>query len=128
MIDSCLAIKQTVAGLPYGMHLTPLFQKAKVPLEREERKLDFMKFSSKTLGQLHITSSNMPAPQKTGSVKRLADQKVQEIRKKQKADKSAKKEIGLGSQKAEKGKPTPAQEVCAHIAEHARELVEASSQ
>ncbi|XP_024626571.1 nucleolin-like [Medicago truncatula] len=74
------AIKQTSAGLPYGMHLTSIFQKAKVPLEGEKRKLDFMTFSSKTLGQLHITSSNMPVSKTSGpsgSGKRISDQNVQ---------------------------------------------------
>jgi len=39
-----------------------------------------MKFTAKTISQLHITTTNMS--QKTGSVKRLADQKVQKVRKK----------------------------------------------
>jgi len=59
MIDSCLVIKQTVVGLPYGMHLTPIFEKAKMPLKGEKCKLDFMKFTSKTLGQLRITTTNI---------------------------------------------------------------------
>jgi len=76
MIDSCLAIKQTVVGLPYGMHLTPLFQKVNVPLEGEERRLDFMTFSSKTIGQLHITTSNMSSSTTSGtsgSIKRSSN-------------------------------------------------------
>jgi len=60
MIDSCLALKPILDGLPYGMHLTPIFQKANVPLEGEKCKLDFMKFTFKALGQLRITTSNMP--------------------------------------------------------------------
>jgi len=84
MIDSCLAIKQTVAGLPYGMHLTPIFQKAKVPLEGEKRKLDFMKFTSKTLGQLRITTTNMASfttSGTSGSGKRSYNQNVQKEKK-----------------------------------------------
>jgi len=83
MIDSCLAIKQTVVGLPYGMHLT--FQKAKVPIEGEKRKLDFMKFTFKTLGQLRITTTNMASfttSGTSGSGKRSYNQNVQKIRKK----------------------------------------------
>jgi len=79
MIDSCLAIKQTVAGFPYGMHLIPIFQKANVPLEGEKRKLDFMKFTSKTLGQLRITTTNMPSfttSRTYGSVMRPYNQNV----------------------------------------------------
>jgi len=89
MIDSCLAIKQTVAGLPYGMHLTPLFQKANVPLEGEKHKLDFMTFSSKTIEQLHITTSNMlssTTSETSGSVKRPSNQNVQKTRKKRKVE------------------------------------------
>jgi len=55
------------------MHLTPVFQKAKVPLEGEKRKLDFMKFTSETLGQVRITTTNMPSyttSRTSGSVKR----------------------------------------------------------
>jgi len=85
MIDSCLTIKQIVVGLPYAMHLTPIFQKAKVPLEGEKRKLDFMKFTSKTLGQLRITTTNMDSFTTSGtseSGKRSSNQNVQKIRKK----------------------------------------------
>ena len=128
MIDQCFSFKQKVAGLPYGMHLTPIFEAAGISLDKEKGQNIFMRFTAKTISQLHITTSNMPIPQKTGSVKRLADQKVLEVRKKQKADKSAKKEIGSSSQNIEKGKATPAVEVFAHIAEHARELVEASQE
>jgi len=59
MIDSCLAIKQIVAGLPDEIHLTPIFQKEKVPIEGKKRKHDFVKFTSKALGQLRITTTNM---------------------------------------------------------------------
>jgi len=89
MINSCLAIKQTVAGLPYGMHLTPIFQKAKMPLEGEKRKLDFMKFTFKTIGQLRITTTNMPSFTTSGtfgSVKRPSSQNVQKTRKKRKIE------------------------------------------
>ena len=110
------------------MHLTPIFEVAGISFEKEKGDNTFIKLTAKTISQLHITTTNMPTPQKTGSVKRLSDQKVQEVREKQEADKSAKKEIGSSSHKAEKGKPTPAPEVFAHVAEHARELVEASTQ
>jgi hypothetical protein len=105
-----------------------IFKDVGVSLDGEEGQDTFIKFTAKTISQLRLTSSNMPIPQKTGSVKRLADQKVQEVRKKQKSDKPAKREIGSSSLKTEKGKPTPAQEVFDHVVEHARELVEASSQ
>ena len=126
MIDQCFSIKQKVAGLPYGIHLTPIFEAAGISLNKEKREDTFMKFTAKTISQLHITTTNMPTPQKTGLVKRLIDQKVQEVRKKQKADKSTKKDFEPSSHKNEKDKPTP--EVFAHVAEHARELVEASNQ
>ncbi|KEH38062.1 hypothetical protein MTR_2g460520 [Medicago truncatula] len=128
MMDQCHSFKQKVAGLPYGMHLTPIFEAAGISLDKEKGQDTFMRFTAKIISQLHITTSNMPIPQKTGSVKRLADQKVQEVRKKQKADKPAKKEIGSSSQKVEKEKATPALEVFAHVAEHTRELVEASQE
>jgi len=76
-----------------------------------------MKFTAKTITQLRISSTNMFIPQKTRSIKRLADEKVQEVRKKQKADKFAKNEIGSSSHKVEKGKTTPALEVFAHVVE-----------
>ncbi|KEH27935.1 hypothetical protein MTR_5g049740 [Medicago truncatula] len=117
MMDQCYSFKQKVAGLPYGMHLTPIFEAAGISLGKEKGQDTFMRFTAKTISQLHITTSNMPIPQKTGSVKRLADQKVQEVRKKQKTDKPAKKEIGSSSQNVEKGKATPALEVFAHIFE-----------
>jgi hypothetical protein len=128
MIDQCFSIKQKVAGLPYGMHLTPIFKAVGISLDGEEGQDTFMKFTAKTISQLRLTSTNMPIPQRTESVKRIADQKVQEVRKKQKSDKPTKRETGSSSHNNEKGKPTPAQEVFAHIAEHARELVEASTQ
>ncbi|AET03785.2 hypothetical protein MTR_8g075670 [Medicago truncatula] len=128
MMDQCYSFKQKIAGLPYGMHLTPIFEAAGISLNKEKGQDTFMRFTTKTISQLHITTSNMSIPQKTGSVKRLADQKVQEVRKKQKVDKPAKKEIGSSSQKVEKGKATPALEVFAHVAEHARELIEESQE
>jgi len=128
MIDQCFSIKQKVAGLPYGMHLTPIFEAAGISLNKEKGEDTFMKFTVKTISQLHITTTNMPTPQKTGSIKRLVDQKVQEVRKKQKADKSTKKDFEPSSHRNEKGKPTPAVEVFAYIVEHARELIEASNQ
>jgi len=128
MMDQCFSIKQKVAGLPYGMHFTPIFEAVGISLNKEKGEDTFMKFTAKTISQLHITTTNMPTPQKTGSVKRLDDQKVQEVRKKRKADKSTKKDFESSSNKNEKDKPTPAAEVYAHIVEHARELIEASNQ
>ena len=93
MMDQCFSIKQKVAGLPYGMHLTPIFEAAGISLDKEKGEDTFIKFTAKTISQLHITTTNMLIPQKTGSVNRLADQKVQEVRKKQKADKSTKKDF-----------------------------------
>ncbi|KEH17115.1 hypothetical protein MTR_0043s0140 [Medicago truncatula] len=103
MIDSCLAIKQSVAGLPYGMHLTSIFQKANIPLEGEKRKLDFMKFTSKNLGQLRITTSNMPTFTTSGSAKRLSNQNVQKTRKKRKTSLSISCRTILSSLQAWKG-------------------------
>ncbi|AES97002.2 hypothetical protein MTR_5g044090 [Medicago truncatula] len=129
MIDSCLAIKQTVASLPYGMHLTPLFQKAKVPLEGEKRKLDFMTFSSKTLGQLHITTSNMPSSTtsgSSGSVKRPSNQNVLKTRKKRTVE-----EIIDESPKNVEARPPspPALELFSQVSKLKREIVkEGSSQ
>jgi len=128
MMDQCFSFKQKVVGLPYGMHLKPIFEDVGISLDKENGEDNFMKFTAKTISQLHITTTNMPIPQKTGSVKRLTDQKVQEVRKKQKANKFIKKDAGASSHKAEKGKITPAPKVFAHVAEHARELIEASSQ
>jgi len=36
MIDQCYSIKQKVVGLPYGMHLTPIFRAAKIDLNKEK--------------------------------------------------------------------------------------------
>jgi len=99
MIDQCFSMKQKVVGLPYEMHLTPIFEAVGISLDKEKGQETFMKFTAKTISQLHITTTNMPIPQKTGSMKRLANQKVQEVRKKQKADKPIKKDIGSGSHK-----------------------------
>jgi len=105
MIDSYLNVKQKIVELPYGMHLTPIFKVAQVSLEGEESKYTFMRFTTKTLGQLHITSSKMPTPSTpgtSGSVKRYADQKVQKTRKKRRVERLetypayiSKKEIDL---------------------------------
>jgi len=137
MIESCLAIKQTVVGLPYGMHLTPLFQKANVPLEGEKRKLEFMKFTSKTLGQLRITTSNMPsfqASETSGSVKRLSDQNVQNSKKKRKAEKvgslsQIQTEDGYKSHKdanVEAHSP-PVVEIFSHVAKLTKEIIQEGS-
>jgi len=128
MIDQCYSIKQKVAGLPYGMNLTLIFMVANISLDEEEGQDTFMKFTAKTISQLRITSTNMPIPQRTGSMKRLVDQKDQKARKKQKderAEKSLKKDVGEGSHKVNS---TPATEIFAHAVEHAKELIEASSQ
>jgi len=124
IIDSCLAIKQSVAGLPYRMHLTPIFQKANVPLEGEKRKLDFMKFTSKTLGQLRITTTNMPSfttSGTSGSIKKPSSQNVQKTRKKRKIE-----EIKDQSPKKADVRPSspPALELSSKVAELAREIVE----
>ena len=87
MIDSFLAFKQKVARLSYGMHMTQIFKNANVSLEGEESNYTFIRFTPKTLGQLHITTSNMPTPptlRTSESMKRHADQKVQKTRKKRK--------------------------------------------
>jgi hypothetical protein len=89
MIDSCMNPKQSNAALAYGMHITPILRAAKVDLEGEEGDYTFMRFTSKTLAQLHITTSNMPTPtasETTGSVKRHSDQKVK-VTKKRKLEK-----------------------------------------
>jgi hypothetical protein len=101
-----------------------------VPLEGEKHKLDFMKFTSKTLGQLHITTSNMPSSitfGTYGSVKTPYDQNVQKTRKKRKVEKveNLMKDAGEGSYKANS---PPSTEFFAQVAEHARELIEDSSQ
>jgi len=127
MIDSCLAIKQTVAGLPYGMHLTPLFQKANVPLEGEKRKLDFMTFSSKTIGQLHITTSNMSSSTISGtsrSIKRPSNQYVQKTRKKRKVEEIRNK----SPENVEVRPPSPpALELFSHVSKLAKEIVKEGS-
>jgi len=90
MIDSCMNPKQSNAALAYGMHITPILRATKVNLEGEDGDCTFMRFTSKTLGQLHITTSNMPTPvslEATGSVKRHSDQKVKKSRKKRKLEK-----------------------------------------
>jgi len=60
-----------------------------VALEGEKRKLDFMKFTSKTLGQLRITTTNMHSfktSRTSGSVKRPSNQNVQKTKKKRKIE------------------------------------------
>jgi len=121
MIDSCLAIKQTVVGLPYGMHLTPIFHKTNVPLEGEKRKLDFMKFTSKTLGQLRITTTNKPSfttSGTSGSVKRPSSQNVQKTRKKRKIE-------AIKDQSPKKAEVRPSSPpALAKVAELAKEIVD----
>ena len=106
------------------MHLTPVFQKAKVPLEGEKRKLDFMKFTSETLGQVRITTTNMPSyttSRTSGSVKRPSSQKVQKTSKKRKIE-----QIKDQSPKKSEVRPSspPALEVFSKVAELAKEIVE----
>jgi len=134
MIDSCLAIKHSVAGLPYRMHMTPIFKKANVSLEGEESKYDFMRFTAKNLGQLHITTSNMPTPPTSGTsgfVKRHADQKVQKTRKKRKVEKvrnlsSIQKEKEDGSPKDadDQAHYPPAMKLFSQVVELARKIVQ----
>jgi len=124
MIDSCLAMKQTVAGLPYGMHLISIFQKAKVPLEGEPHKIDFMKFTSKTLGQLRITTTNMASfttSGTSGSGKRSSNQNVQKIRKKRKMEDIKDK---TPEDTEDRPSPPPAEEIFSKVAELAKEIVE----
>jgi len=131
MIDQCYSIKQKVSGLPYGMHLTPIFRAAKINLDKEKGQATFMRFTAKTISQLRLTSTNMPISQKTGSLKRLSNQKVQKSKKKQKAEivkkppTDLKKNAGEGFHKA--NSPS-ANEVFALVAERARELIDDSTQ
>ncbi|AES97256.1 hypothetical protein MTR_5g047870 [Medicago truncatula] len=90
MTDSCLNPKQSNAALAYGMHITSILRSAKVNLEGEDGDYSFMRFTSKTLAQLHITTSNMPTPvssQTTSSVKRHSVQNVKKPSKKRKLEK-----------------------------------------
>ncbi|XP_039683064.1 uncharacterized protein [Medicago truncatula] len=90
MIDSCTNPKQSNAALAYGMHITSILRAAKVDLEGEDGDYSFMRFTSKTLAQLHITTSNMPTPvssQTTSSVKRHSAQNVKKPSKKRKLEK-----------------------------------------
>ena len=82
MIDQCYSIKQKIAGLPYGMHLTPIFRAAKIDLDKEKGQVTFMRFTAKTISQLRITTTNIPIPPKSKSVKRPADKQVQKSGKK----------------------------------------------
>jgi len=84
MIDQCYSIMQKVVGLPYVMHLTPIFKAAKIDLDKEKGQATFMRFTAKTISQLRITSTNIPIPPKSESVKRPADKEVQKTSKKQK--------------------------------------------
>jgi len=134
MIGSCLTIKQKVVELSYGMHMTPIFKAAQVSLEGEESKYIFMRFTTKTLGQLHITSSNMPTPPSSGtsgSVKRYADQKVQKTWKKRRVEKvinlsSIQKKEGDGSSENmedDEAHSPPALKLFQQVAELARKAV-----
>jgi len=128
MIDQCYSIKHKVAGLPYEMHLTPIFRAAKIDLDKEKGQATFMRFTTKTISQLRITSTNMPIPPKSESVKRPADKEVQKTTKNQKTEKVEKlleKVAGEGSHKANS---PPVNEFFALVAERARELIDDSSQ
>jgi len=135
MIDSYLNVKQKIVELPYGMHLTPIFKVAQVSLEGEESKYTFMRFTTKTLGQLHITTSNMPTPPSSGTsryVKRHADQKVQKTWKKRRVEKvidlsSIQKEKGDGSPENvedDEAHSPPVMELFQQVAELARKAVQ----
>ena len=135
MIGSCLTIKQKVVELSYGMHMTPIFKAAQVSLEGEESKYIFMRFTTKTLGQLHITSSNMPTPPSSGtsgSVKRYADQKVQKTWKKRRVEKvinlsSIQKKEGDGSSENmedDEAHSPPALKLFQQVAKLARKAVQ----
>ena len=80
MIDSCLAVKQKVVELPYGMHTTPIFKAARVSLEGEESKYTFMRFTTKTLRQLHITTSNMPTHPSSEHLDMRKDMQIRKFR------------------------------------------------
>jgi len=60
MIDSFINPKQSNVALAYGMHIAPILRAAKVDLEGEDGDYTFMRFTLKTLAQLHITTTNMP--------------------------------------------------------------------
>jgi len=122
MIDQCYSIKHKVAGLPYGMHLTPIFRAAKINLDKEKGQATFMRFTAKTISQLRLTATNMPISQKTGSLKSKKKQEV-EIVKKPLTD--LKKNAGEGSHKTNS---RPTNEVFALVAERARELIDDSTQ
>ena len=105
------------------MHLTSIFQKSNVPLEGEKCKLNFMKFTSKTLRQLRITTSNMPTPPTSGtfgSVKRPSDN-VQKTRKKRKVEKVG----NMSPENAEvKAHSPPGVELFSQVAKLAKEIVQ----
>jgi len=128
MIDQSYSIKQKVVVLPYGMHLTPIFRAAKIDLDKEKGQATFMRFTAKTISQLRITSTNMPIPPKSESVKKPTDKEVQKTTKKHKIEKVEKlleKVAGEGSHKANS---PPANELFALVAERARKLIDDSSQ
>ena len=131
MIDQCFSIKPKVVGLPYGMNLTPIFRAANISLDEEDGQDTFMKFTAKTISQLRLTTTNMPISQKTSSLKRLVDQKVQMSEKKQKTEivkkppTNLKKDAGEGSLKANS---PPTNKSFALVAEKARELIDDSTQ
>jgi len=95
-----------------------------VHFEGEKLKLDFMKFTYKTLGQLCITSSNMcsfTTSGTSGPVKRPSSQNVQKTRNKRKIE-----EIKDQSPKKTEVRPSspPALEVFSKVAELPKEIVE----
>jgi len=94
-----------------------------------------MRFTTKTLGQLHITTSNMPTPPTSEtfvSVKRDANQKVYKTRKKRRVEKlrslsSIHKEEGDGSlqnMEDDEAHSPPALELFQQVVELARKVVQ----
>lgn len=115
--------------------MTPIFKFAQVALEGEESKCTLMRFTTKTLGRIHITTSNMPTPptsETSGFVKRHADQKVQKTRKKRRVEEvgnlsSFQKEEGDGSPKNmedDEVHSPPALELFQQVYELARKAVQ----
>lgn len=60
MINYFMNPKKSNVSIAYGMHITLILRTAKVDLEGEDGNYTFMRFTSKNLAQLHITTTNMP--------------------------------------------------------------------
>ena len=147
MIDSCMNPKQSNVALAYGMHITPILRAAKIDLEGEAGGYTFMRFTSKTLAQLHITTSNMPtlmSSEATGSVKRHSNQKVKKLRNKRKLEnvrnlssiqreeeaKTPEKEVSdndIADSPPKDGEPT-AVDLFQEVAERAREILQQNAE